>query len=199
MACRVSRSQPVNKSVMELQDFPIAKFLNKGKPEQFAARVSFQISKQHKCIVKSSKVSKVVDSKVTPGHMNMMRTGAWELNYSRCFRSAKQLSSYPSISWVLPLYLFSPPMNFFLSAFLYILLPYSSTPLFLSPITVCFSACPPTLSWRAWQVNAAGPTLWLRCRCGARWLTPALLPRNGALCWFAQRKLWVWRKQQQKT
>lgn len=75
----------------------------------------------------------------------------------------------------------------------------SSTPLLLSPITDSFSACPPTSSWWAWRLDAAGPTLWLRCRCGARWLTPALLPRKGAWCWLAQRKLWVWRKQQPKT
>lgn len=69
----------------------------------------------------------------------------------------------------------------------------------MSPITVYFSVCPPTWSWWAWRLNAAGPMPWLRCRCGASWQTPALLPRKAAWCWFAQRKLWVCGKQRQRT
>lgn len=100
------------------------------------------------------------------------------------------------------LYLCSPPslpLFFFLFAFLHFFLPSPSTPLHMSPITVYFSVCPVTRSWWAWRLHAAGATPWLRCRCGASWLTPALFPRKAAWCWFAQRKLWVWRKRRRRT
>lgn len=93
----------------------------------------------------------------------------------------------------------SLPLFFFLFAFLHFFLPSPSTPLHMSPITVYFSVCPATWSWWAWRLHAAGATPWLRCRCGASWLTPALLPRKAAWCWFAQRKLWVWRKRRWRT
>lgn len=69
-------------------------------------------------------------------------------------------------------------------------LPLWHSPLYLSPST---------WSWWAWRLDAAGPTLLLRCRCGASWLIPAILPRNAAWCWFAQRKLSVWRNRRQRT